>query len=137
MTACNNVILVDLWWNPALEVRHVVSPLPWLHIYQTVLPGSSVWTSSPHWAEEASERMEVDDRGYGGGADPGCTCCDSRLREPDTYLLIPWTAPREEARISRVRTIRRGQKQGRDVGDGRAHGFIQAELRFRGGWRRG
>lgn len=21
LTACNNVILVDLWWNPALEVR--------------------------------------------------------------------------------------------------------------------
>jgi hypothetical protein len=23
LTACNNVILVDLWWNPALEVRPV------------------------------------------------------------------------------------------------------------------
>lgn len=21
LTACNNVILVDLWWNPALEAR--------------------------------------------------------------------------------------------------------------------
>ena len=21
LTACNNVILVDMWWNPALEVR--------------------------------------------------------------------------------------------------------------------
>lgn len=21
LTSCNNVILVDLWWNPALEVR--------------------------------------------------------------------------------------------------------------------
>lgn len=23
LTACNNVILVDLWWNPALEVREI------------------------------------------------------------------------------------------------------------------
>lgn len=21
LTACNNIVLVDLWWNPALEVR--------------------------------------------------------------------------------------------------------------------
>ena len=26
LTACNNVILVDLWWNPALEVRRAISP---------------------------------------------------------------------------------------------------------------
>ena len=25
LTACNNVILVDLWWNPALEVRRLLS----------------------------------------------------------------------------------------------------------------
>lgn len=25
MTACNNVILVDLWWNPALEVKRSLS----------------------------------------------------------------------------------------------------------------
>jgi hypothetical protein len=24
LTACNNVILVDLWWNPALEVSALV-----------------------------------------------------------------------------------------------------------------
>jgi len=61
LTACNNVILVDLWWNPALEVRRVVSPprlLP--HIDLTIL-GSSFWTSAPHWAEEAGEHLEADD----------------------------------------------------------------------------
>lgn len=26
LTACNNVILVDLWWNPALEVRNGTPP---------------------------------------------------------------------------------------------------------------
>ena len=32
LTACNNVILVDLWWNPALEVCascHVVISANW------------------------------------------------------------------------------------------------------------
>ena len=31
LTACNNVILVDLWWNPALEVRILLCWLntPW------------------------------------------------------------------------------------------------------------
>ena len=28
LTACNNVILVDLWWNPALEVRRAVPQAP-------------------------------------------------------------------------------------------------------------
>ena len=30
LTCCNNVILVDMWWNPALEVRvQYYSPLRW------------------------------------------------------------------------------------------------------------
>ena len=30
LTACNNVILVDMWWNPALEVRIRWPSVPWL-----------------------------------------------------------------------------------------------------------
>lgn len=29
LTVCNNVILMDLWWNPALEVCHVVISANW------------------------------------------------------------------------------------------------------------
>ena len=75
LTACNNVILVDLWWNPALEVSHVISPPPSsLRVDLTTLLGSSVWTGTPHWTEKAGEHMEADDRGHGGGTDPTCTC---------------------------------------------------------------
>ena len=39
LTACNNVILVDMWWNPALEVRQVLGETPpIIELY----PGSSV-----------------------------------------------------------------------------------------------
>ena len=27
LTACNNVVLVDLWWNPALEVKITIFSL--------------------------------------------------------------------------------------------------------------
>lgn len=46
----------------------------WLQTDSTISSGPSVRTSIPHWAEEAGEHMETDDRGHGGGTDPGCTC---------------------------------------------------------------
>ena len=74
LTACNNVILVDLWWNPALEVRYIVSTFPpRLRFGSTTSLGPSVWTGASHWPEEAGEHMEVDDRRHSGGADPGRT----------------------------------------------------------------
>jgi len=102
LTACNNVILVDLWWNPALEVRHVVSPPPsQLHVDLTTLLGSSVWTSAPHWAEEAGEYMEAHDRGHGGGTDSTCTCfatpiCELGPYTPDSFRSksANWRSPR-------------------------------------------
>ena len=74
LTACNNVILVDLWWNPALEVRHVFRLHCLRDIDQIVLSGSSVWTGAPHWTEKVGKHMEVDNRWHCGGKNPRCMC---------------------------------------------------------------
>ena len=49
LTACNNVILVDLWWNPALEVRLC---LPFVYIALT-----SFFLSFSHNQEQAFGRV--------------------------------------------------------------------------------
>lgn len=74
LTACNNVILVDLWWNPALEVRRVFRRHRLRDIDQIFLSGPGVWTGAPHWTEEASKHMEVDDRWHCGRKNPRCMC---------------------------------------------------------------
>lgn len=57
LTACNNVILVDLWWNPALEVCHVAFlVMRRLNFFL----GPSIRKSAQNWAEEAGQYMEVD-----------------------------------------------------------------------------
>lgn len=48
LTACNNVILVDLWWNPALEVSNAITQI--VHIYIIIRLGTSIRASSPIWA---------------------------------------------------------------------------------------
>ena len=48
LTACNNVILVDLWWNPALEVTRDLFPTKLTILISllgpSVRPGASVRT---------------------------------------------------------------------------------------------
>lgn len=48
LTACNHVILVDLWWNPALEVGIFGLFGPGFSAYRCI--GTSIWSCVPLWS---------------------------------------------------------------------------------------
>ncbi|KAF8257773.1 P-loop containing nucleoside triphosphate hydrolase protein, partial [Lactarius quietus] len=77
LTACNNVILVDMWWNPALEdqafdMAHRLEQTRDVHIYKLTIQTRAVYPRTAgrqarsgycrtHWRQNESLKLGLED----------------------------------------------------------------------------